>query len=82
MLNLFKLIDLGWTTGKRSVSWYRSGANYITIPFTGVKDVYRISINQLDSLSYTQFSAFKISYSMDGISFVEFSEARQLILKG
>ena len=49
----------------------------MTIPFTRLKDVYQLSISQLDSSSDSvPFSAFKISYSTDGISFAELPEVR------
>ena len=71
----------GWKTGWRSVAWYESGSTFVTIPFRGVKDIYEISLNQLDNSSYTQFSAFKVSYSLDGISYIELPEVEIKINK-
>jgi hypothetical protein len=67
-------VTTGWTTGWRSIAWYTSGSTHVTVPFTGVKNVYRISLSQLDNATYTRFSAFKISYSLDGFSYIEFPE--------
>jgi hypothetical protein len=65
---------IGWQSGFRSVAWYRSGSSFITVSFKQAKEVYRISFKQLPLTTYAQFSAFKISYSMNGVSYGEFPE--------
>ena len=52
----------------------------MTISFQRLKDVYKISINQLDSsIDSTPFIAFKVSYSTDGLAYVQLPEVNIFI---
>lgn len=60
----------GWTTGYRSIYWYKSGATYIKIAFGYSTVVSSILLTQLAANGYTTpFSSFKISFSNDDISY-------------
>ena len=60
----------GWTTGYRSIYWYKSGSTYIKIAFGYSTIISSMLLTQLPANGYTTpFSSFKISFSNDDISY-------------
>ena len=62
------------------MAWYKSGSTYVTVSFKSLKEIARISINQLDNAIYSQFTAFRISYSTDGVGYVELPEKKLRVI--
>ena len=62
------------------MAWYTSGSTYVTVSFKGLKEIARISINQLDTANYSQFTAFRISYSTDGAGYIDLPEKKLRVI--
>ena len=60
---------LGWQTGYRSLSYYQSGATYITITLGNSTIISKIKLTRLTGSTFVAFSSFQVSFSDDGSAY-------------